>query len=111
MSEAKVVNIQSKCVLESENEFTKVFRYRGITMFMHKANDDENGKFYVSACIERIDELQVQNLNYPIELPTESERDAFFSDFDNVNASELIDNIIEFIKEQQEKNKEDGVKS
>ena len=92
--------------LESENEFTKIFKYRDIELFMSKAYDEETDKHFLVASIPEISELQVQTIQLPILYDSELERDESFKNLDTTQAKTFLDNIIEQIKEQKKEVKE-----
>lgn len=101
----KVIRIYN-FILESENEFTKIFKDGNIGIFMSKAYDEDADKHYVVASIPNIEEIDASEIKYPFAFDTSHERDDFFDAFDVKNASEFIRDLVTYIKEQQKIQKE-----
>ena len=87
--------------LESENEFTKVFKYKDIDLFMSKAYDEDTDKHFLVASMPKIPELNVEMIQLPIQYESEGERDESFKNLDLVQAKNFLDNIISQIREQK----------
>jgi hypothetical protein len=101
----KVIRIYN-FTLESENEFTKIFKDGDIGIYLSKAFDEDANKHYVVASIPNIEEIDASDIKYPFPFDTTYERDDFFDSFDVKNASEFIRDLVNYIKEQQELQKE-----
>jgi hypothetical protein len=101
----KVIRIYN-FTLESENEFTKIFKDGDIGIYMSKAFDEDANKHYVVASIPHIEEIDASDIKYPFTFDNTYERDDFFDSFDVKNASEFIRDLVNYIKGQQELQKE-----
>lgn len=98
--EAKIITIDG-VTLVFENEFSKHFKYKDIELYLAKAYDDETDKHYLVTSLPSIPELNVQQIQYPIEFESESGRDEGFKDFDLTYCKTFIDGMIEAIKNNQ----------
>lgn len=103
------MKILKKAELVSENEFTKIFKYNEVEVFLSKAVDEEINKHYMVASIPSIPELQVTHLKYPFVYDTSKQRDEEFNGFDIYSASELVEYLIDFIKTQQQKQRDENI--
>lgn len=95
--------------LISGNEFSKHFKYGNVDVYLNKAFDEDSTKHYIIASIPNIEEVNVQHLNYPLVFDTEIERDSDFDEFDGSKVTLLVEGAIDFIKEQQEKQKDENI--
>lgn len=93
----------------SGNEFSKHFKYGNIDVYLNKAFDEDSNKHYIIASIPNIEEVNVSHLNYPFQFDTIEERDFDFDDFDGSKVTLLVEGAISFIKEQQEKQKDENI--
>lgn len=89
--------------LESENEYTKIFKEKDTEIYFSKAYDEDSNKHYVIASIPHIIEVNASDIKYPFVFDEEYDRDSFFNSFDETNAGEMINEMVKFIKEQNEK--------
>lgn len=95
--------------LISGNEFSKHFKYGNIDVYLNKAFDEDSDKHYIVASIPNIEEVNVQHLSYPFEFDTSDDRDLYFDEFDGSKVTLLVEGAIDFIKEQQEKQKDENI--
>ena len=93
----------------SGNEFSKQFKYGNVDVYFNKAYDEDSKKHYIIASIPNIEEVNVSHLNYPFEFETSEDRDFAFDDFDGSKVTLLVEGAIDFIKEQQEKQKDEDI--
>jgi hypothetical protein len=93
--------------LESENEFTKIFKDGDIEIYLSKAYDEDSNKHYLIASIPNLTEVDASDIKYPFPFDTDVERDEFFNIFDTTSAKEFTRDLVAFIKEQKEKQNED----
>lgn len=103
----KVVHKKEGAIQTADNTFTKVFKYGDIEMYVSKAVDEETDKHFIVASIKEIQDLNVQNVQYPFGFNTEKERDEAYESFDNKFATQYIDDVRKFIIEQQTKQNEE----
>jgi len=97
---------KNKVKIVSENEFTKHYKYEeSIDCVLSKAYDEETDKHFLVASIPKIEELNALHIQYPMVFENESERNEHFETF---NAQLFIDNLLEEMKIQIEKAKEDA---
>ena len=96
-----------KVKIVSENEFTKHYKYeeKSIDCYLSKAYDEETDKHFLVASIPKIEELNALHIQYPMVFENESERNEHFETF---NAQLFIDHLLEEMKIQIEKAKEDA---
>ena len=93
----------------SGNEFSKHFKYGNVDVYLNKAFDEDSSKHYIIASIPNIEEVNVSHLNYPLEFETSEDRDLDFEQFDGSKVTLLVESAIDFIKEQQEKQKDEDI--
>jgi len=99
------MKIEAKQV--SDNTFTKQFISDDIELYMSKAVDEETDKHYVVASIKEIKQLNVTHIQYPFEFVTIQERDAYYDNFDDSQATDFLKGVVDFIinnQKEQEKN-------
>jgi len=89
-------------ILESENEFTKIFKDNDIAIYLSKAYDEDSNKHYVVASVPSISEIDASDIKYPFPFDVEQERNDFFDRFGIKNASEFTNDLVNFIVEQRE---------
>lgn len=87
--------------LVSENEFTKIFKYNDIDLYISKAYDDESDRHFLVASIPKIEELNVGNIQQPFVFENEEARDESFKNLDINVAKGFLDSVIEEIKKQK----------
>lgn len=93
--------------LISENEFTKIFKYKdNVDIYLSKAVDEETDKHFLVASIPQIEETNTFKLSYPSQYDTIEERDAVFNDFNLNVAKFFIEDLIQTIKNQNKTNQE-----
>ena len=102
---AKIIKMGGVVILD-ENEFSKHFKYNNIEIFLAKAVDEETDKHFLVVSIPHIAEVEAQSLQYPISFDNAIERDEAFIKFDLEYVKIFLKEVIDFIKEQQAKNKE-----
>jgi hypothetical protein len=92
-----------KAILQSENEFTKIFKIEEeIDLFITKAYDEELDHHFIVASIPKIADLKIEHIQFPIKFEdNEKERDRFFKDFNNAYAEMFIKNLIDEIIRQK----------
>jgi hypothetical protein len=91
----------------SENEFTKIFKYKdNVEIYLSKAVDEETDKHFLVASIPQIKETNTLNLSYPSQYDTIEQRDSVFNDFDLSVAKFFIEDLIQTIKNQNKINQE-----
>ena len=97
----------NKVKIVSENEFTKHYKYeeKSIDCYLSKAYDEETDKHFLVASIPKIEELNAMHIQYPMVFENEAERNEHFQSF---NAQLFIDHLLEEMKIQIEKAKEDA---
>lgn len=88
--------------LESQNEFSKHFKSEDIDIYLARAYDDESKGHFVVANIPVIPEARTEHITYPMPFGTEEERDEFFKVFNEADCNDMIDTLINFMKEQTE---------
>ena len=88
--------------LVSKNDFTKVFKYKEIELYISKAYDDESDRHFLVASIPKIDELNVGNIQQPLVFINEEERDKTFESLDVNIAQKFLDDVIAEIKQQKQ---------
>ena len=91
-----------KAIILESNEFSRIYEYEGVKLYVAKAFDDINNKHYLICSIPEIPELNVLKIQYPMEFHLEADRDSVFETFD---AKDFIDAI----KSQIVKNKEEYI--
>ena len=98
-----LAEIVSENKLVSENEFSKVFKLNSVDLYVHKANDEDSGKWFLSCSIPMlvVNGYNVADLKYPIVFDSEGDMNLGFSDFDLFNALEFIDELTEEVKKNQ----------
>jgi len=89
--------------LESENEFTKVFKYNDIDLYLSKAFDEDSDTHFLVGNIPDIPQYKVQRVQFPIQFDTAEQRDEEFKKFDSQSAKSFIEGILQQIKTQKEK--------
>lgn len=89
--------ITADSILISENEFTKVFKYKDIDLFVSKAIDEDTTPaiHFLTCSIPFITEFNIEKVQYPIPFISEEKRDEQFDTFD---AKIFIKNLIDYIK-------------
>jgi hypothetical protein len=92
--------------LESENEFTKIFKDGDIEIYLSKAFDEDSGIHYLVASVPKISEVDASDIKYPFPFDTDVMRDEFFKIFDTTSAKEFTRDLVAFIKEQKQKENE-----
>lgn len=98
--EAKIITMAT---MESQNEFTKIFNYGNIKLFISKAYDDVDDKHFITAAIPEIPECNVAHVQFPIPFGSENERNSNFDTFDVNVATHFIEGVITQIKENNQK--------
>jgi hypothetical protein len=88
--------------LESQNEFTKKFKYNEIELYVSKAFDEESDAHFLVNSIPKIEDLGVANIQLPIAFESEEERNRVFDGLDVNEAKSFLDALIEQIKQQKE---------
>ena len=88
--------------LESQNEFTKKFKYNEIELYVSKAFDEESDRHFLVNSIPKIEDLGVANIQLPIVFESEEERNKVFDGLDVNEAKSFLDALIEQIKQQKE---------
>jgi hypothetical protein len=101
------MKVLKNATLQSKNDYTKIFHYNNIEVYLSKAIDEDTNRHFLIASIPNIEEVNCQSITYPLTYASEKERDEAFELFDEYMAVDLIEGIISFIKEQAEKNKKD----
>ena len=103
-------NNNDKVKLVSENEFTKHHKYeeKEIDCYLSKAYDEESKKHFLVASMPKIPELNAIHIQYPMVFDTEEERNEFF---DNFNALDFMEFILDQMKVQIEAARENDQKS
>ena len=98
-----LAEIVSENKLVSENEFSKVFKLNSVDLYVHKANDEDSGKWFLICSIPMlvVNGYNVADLKYPITFDTEEGMNLGFQDFDLFNALEFIDELTEEVKKNQ----------
>lgn len=96
--------------LVSENEFSKIFKFNDIDIYLAKANDEESNGHFIVASIPRIDEVDVSHLQYPFKYDSAEDRDMAFKEFNVIMVEDFIYSVISFIKEQQQKQKDEDTR-
>lgn len=89
--------------MESQNEFTKIFNYGNIKLFISKAYDDVDDKHFITASIPEIPECNVAHVQFPIPFDNEPLRNTEFDNFDVNVATHFIEGVINQIKENNNK--------
>jgi hypothetical protein len=95
--------------LISENDFTKIFKFNDIDVYLTKAVDEDSNSHFLVASVPRIDELDVSHLQYPFKYDTTEDRDMAFKEFNVIMVEDFIYSVIAFIKEQKEKQKDESI--
>lgn len=91
----------------SESEFTKAFTYKeNVELFFSKAYDEDSDKHFILLSIPVIEEVEAGQINYPFGFDSEAQRDEFFKNFELGWVEQLIQDIIQYIKEQKQKTNE-----
>jgi hypothetical protein len=91
-----------KCVLISDNGFTKIFKLReDVDLFLSKAVDEDTDKHYMVATIREIKELNAHGIQFPFEYETESLRDSEYDKWVEAEAIEFLEFAIQFIKDKE----------
>ena len=101
----KVIRIYN-FTLESENEFSKIFKDGDLGVYLSKAYDEDDDKHYLVASIPHIKEVDASEIKYPFKFDTSEERDEAFDSFDTKTTSEFMRDLVKFIVEQQELQKD-----
>jgi hypothetical protein len=103
---AKIVGMNitqlKECLLITENEFTKSFKYSDIELFVSKGVDEETDKHFLVASIPLIEELNVAKIQFPMVFEDQAQRDATFVSFDVENAKDFIEQVVSEIKNRKE---------
>jgi len=96
-----------KVKIVSENEFTKHYKYeeKEIDCYLSKAYDEQTDKHFLVASIPKIQELSAMHIQFPMLFENEAERNEHFQTF---NALLFIEGLLEQMKIQIEKAKEDA---
>lgn len=102
---SKVIRIYN-FTLESENEFTKIFKDGDLGVYLSKAYDEDDDKHYLVASIPHIKEVDASEIKYPFKFDTSQERDEAFDSFDVNTTSEFMRDLVNFIIQQQELQKD-----
>ena len=90
-----------KCVLISDNGFTKIFKLReDVDLFLSKAVDEDTDKHYMVATIREIKELNAHGIQFPFEYDDESIRDNEYNEWGESVARDFLEFSIQFIKEK-----------
>lgn len=92
-------------MIVAQNEFSKTFKIGDIDMYLAKAVDDEHNVHFLVVSIPKIEEVNASEIQYPINFDTDKDRDEAFKKFDLAFAMNFIDELITFMKEQNEKQK------
>ena len=87
--------------LVSENEFTKIFKYNEIELYVSKAYDEESDRHFLVASIQKIEELNVGNIQQPLVFDSEPTRDKSFDNLDVNIAKSFLDDVIAEIQKQK----------
>lgn len=87
--------------LVSENEFTKIFKYNEIELYVSKAYDEESDRHFLVASIPKIEELNVGNIQQPLVFDSEPTRDKSFDNLDVNIAKSFLDDVIAEIQKQK----------
>lgn len=87
--------------LVSENEFTKIFKYNEIELYVSKAYDEESDRHFLVASIPKIEELNVGNIQQPLVFDSEPTRDKSFDNLDVNVAKRFLDDVITEIQKQK----------
>jgi hypothetical protein len=90
-------------MLVAKNEFSKTFKIKDVDLYLAKAYDDETNTHFLVVSIPHISETSTTQIQYPINFATEVERDEAFVKFDISFAKTFVDDLITFMKEQQNK--------
>jgi hypothetical protein len=98
-----LAEIVSENKLVSENEFTKIFKLNSLDLYVHKAHDEDSGKWFLICSIPMlvVNGFNVSDLKYPIVFDSEGDMNLGFADFDLYNALQFIDELSEEIKKNQ----------
>jgi hypothetical protein len=103
---AKIVGMNitqpKECLLITENEFTKSFKYSDIELFVSKGVDEETDKHFLVASIPLIEELNVAKIQFPMVFEDEAQRDSTFISFSVENATDFIEQVVSEIKNRKE---------
>jgi hypothetical protein len=86
--------------LIEENEFSKHFKSDDIDIYLAKAYDEEKNIDYLVASIPVIPEVKTEHITYPMPFDNAEQRDELFSVFNEQDCNDMIDNLLEFMKEQ-----------
>lgn len=102
------MKVLKNATLQSKNEFTKIFHYGDVQVYLSKAIDEVDNRHFLIASIPSIEEVNCQSITYPLTYASEKERDDAFELFDEFMVVDLIEGIIVFIKDQQKNQKDEG---
>ena len=89
--------------LEAENEFTKTFKYEDIDMYVSKAFDEDSDTHYLVFNIPVIPELNISQIQLPVQFNSEKERNEAFKSFDIHQAKKFIDDLINQVRTNKAK--------
>ena len=97
--------MENKVSLVSANDFTKVFLYNDIEIYISRAYDEDSDKHFLVNSIKSIPSLNVHNIQYPILFESQVQRDDAFNMFDENIAKVHIEGIIVEITKRNDESK------
>lgn len=85
----------------SQNDFTRAYKFDDVEMYASKAYDEDSDTHYLVVSIPSIPEMNLLQVQYPVQFETEEQRNDMFALFTIEYAEQFLENLIIKIKEQK----------
>ena len=92
--------------LESENEFSKIYKGENQAVYFNKAYDEDSDVHFIIASIPEITEAKVADVKFPLAFASEEERNQNFSDINEEFTCKFFDDLKNHIISQNQKPQE-----